>query len=373
MQIYSDGKNRVIKGSFPKRFKLLNAGVEVPYLRTAADTIRLSGELPIGALDIEEVIAKKTAQPAKLDATSLAIINKQDFDRIDILNKKLAINQEQMNAHLSALTEQEATLANLETQNAQAIEDTNANIVEMAKVIGKEIQADRESIKQASASLSSSLRETGDILSSKIEAHEQAKNPHNLTKATIGLERVDNTSDEDKPISKKTQKALDKKADKSEVIELEKKIDATGKQQEKFVKTLDRINWTGGVGGNELPSGGKKGQVLKKRSNKTGDYEWSEDKSASDATIEIKAAGISVGSFQLNQKEDAIINLPTTYIHEQGVASATWTINHNLNKFPAVSVVDSAGNEIIADVKYEDTNTCIVSMTGASKGKAFLN
>lgn len=274
MKIYSDGKNRVIKGKFPKRFKLLNAGVEVPFLRTAADTIRLSGELPIGALDVEEIIAKKVAQPAKLDAASLAIINKEDFDRIDILNKKLAINQEQMNAHLSALTEQEATLANLETQNAKAIEDTNSTIVEMAKAVGKEIQADRESIKQASASLSSSLRETGDILSSKIEAHEKAKNPHNISKATIGLERVDNTSDEDKPISKKTQKALDKKADKSEVVELSKKIEETGKKQDKIVKGLDRINWVGGVGGNELPTGGKEGQLLAKGSDKTGDYKW---------------------------------------------------------------------------------------------------
>jgi len=248
MKIYSDGKNRVIKGQFPKRFKLLNAGVEVPFLRTAADTIRLSGELPIGALDVEEIIAKKVAQPAKLDAASLAIINKEDFDRIDILNKKLAINQEQMNAHLSALTEQEATLANLETQNAKAIEDTNANIVEMAKAVGKEIQADRESIKQASASLSSSLRETGDILSSKIEAHEKAKNPHNITKATIGLDQVDNTPDIDKPVSKPVKKELDKKADKKQVDELSKKIEETGKKQDKIVKGLDRINWVGGVG-----------------------------------------------------------------------------------------------------------------------------
>ena len=65
--------------------------------------------------------------------------------------------------------------------------------------------------------------------------------------------------------------------------------------------------------------------------------------------------------------------IPETYVHEQGVASAEWTINHNLNKFPSVSVVDSAGNEIIADVKYDSMNTCIIRMTGASKGKAFLN
>lgn len=68
-----------------------------------------------------------------------------------------------------------------------------------------------------------------------------------------------------------------------------------------------------------------------------------------------------------------IRNKLKTYIHEQGVASATWTINHNLHKFPSVSIVDSAGNEIIAEVSYPDQDTCIVTMAGASKGKAYLN
>ena len=38
-------------------------------------------------------------------------------------------------------------------------------------------------------------------------------NPHNVTKAQVGLGNVDNTSDADKPISTATQNALDKKAD----------------------------------------------------------------------------------------------------------------------------------------------------------------
>lgn len=270
MQIYSDGKNRVIKGTFPKRFRLLNAGAEVPYLRTAKDAIRLSGELPIGLLDIEEVEQKKTAQPAKLDAASLAIINKGDFDRIDILNKKLAINQEQMNSQLSALTEHEATLTNLETQNAQAIEKVNTNMVEMAKAFGKEIQADRDSIASSAVSLSTSFQEAVNLLNAKIESHEEAKNPHNITKASIGLERVDNTSDIDKPISKSVKKALEEKADKSDIEELIEKIDATGKRQD----AIENMNLLGGVGGNELPIGGKEGQFLAKGSDRTGDYKW---------------------------------------------------------------------------------------------------
>ena len=42
-----------------------------------------------------------------------------------------------------------------------------------------------------------------------LEAHINADNPHNIDKNTIGLGRVDNTSDLEKPISTATQEALD--------------------------------------------------------------------------------------------------------------------------------------------------------------------
>lgn len=49
-------------------------------------------------------------------------------------------------------------------------------------------------------------------------------NPHNVTKAQIGLDRVNNTSDAEKPISIATQSALDIKANKSD---LNNKISST--------------------------------------------------------------------------------------------------------------------------------------------------
>ena len=51
------------------------------------------------------------------------------------------------------------------------------------------------------------------------ESHLSDKNnPHNVTKAQIGLGNVDNTSDKNKPISTKQKAALDLKADKTEVL-----------------------------------------------------------------------------------------------------------------------------------------------------------
>lgn len=61
------------------------------------------------------------------------------------------------------------------------------------------------------------------------------------------------------------------------------------------------------------------------------------------------------------------------YIHYQNTASNLWIINHNLNKYPAVNVVDSAGNEVVGDVEYIDVNNLKITFTGAFKGRANLN
>lgn len=75
----------------------------------------------------------------------------------------------------------------------------------------------------------------------------------------------------------------------------------------------------------------------------------------------------------VTEGNQTIINT-ATYIYEQAVASETWTINHNLNKFPSVVIVDSTGNVFYPAVEYNNNpNQCIVTMNGATTGKAYLN
>lgn len=63
----------------------------------------------------------------------------------------------------------------------------------------------------------------------------------------------------------------------------------------------------------------------------------------------------------------------STYIHQQQVSSNTWTILHNLDCFPPVQVVDSAGNEVIGDVDYTNNNQLVLTFTSAFAGVAYLN
>lgn len=73
--------------------------------------------------------------------------------------------------------------------------------------------------------------------------------------------------------------------------------------------------------------------------------------------------------------ENIINNLRTDkhYTHTQSSAAAEWTVTHNLGKHPAVSVVDSAGTEVVGDVEYIDINTCKLIFSAAFSGKAYFN
>lgn len=62
-----------------------------------------------------------------------------------------------------------------------------------------------------------------------------------------------------------------------------------------------------------------------------------------------------------------------TFVYEQGVASDTWVIEHNLNKLPSITLVDSAGTVFQAAVLYNDLNKCTILLNGLTTGKAYLN
>lgn len=69
----------------------------------------------------------------------------------------------------------------------------------------------------------------------------------------------------------------------------------------------------------------------------------------------------------------AELGLDRTYVHTQGVASAIWTITHNLDKYPSVVAVDSLNRIVGGDITYPDANTVIITFNAAVIGRAFLN
>ena len=63
----------------------------------------------------------------------------------------------------------------------------------------------------------------------------------------------------------------------------------------------------------------------------------------------------------------------TTYIHDQGTASNTWVITHDLNKYPSITVVDSANTVIHGNSVYDSNAQVTLTFSASFTGKAYLN
>ncbi len=67
------------------------------------------------------------------------------------------------------------------------------------------------------------------------------------------------------------------------------------------------------------------------------------------------------------------------YTHNQALASTTWTINHNTDSFPSVSLKFSSSDDVyenvgaFAGLKYNNSNTITITLAAAESGYAYLN
>ena len=83
------------------------------------------------------------------------------------------------------------------------------------------------------------------------------------------------------------------------------------------------------------------------------------------------------GNLDINKFYDfAVFTLSSpdkTFEFDQGQPALVWTIQHNLNKFPSVSVVDTANTVVNSQVNYVDKNNITINNTAQFAGKAYLN
>ena len=67
-----------------------------------------------------------------------------------------------------------------------------------------------------------------------------------------------------------------------------------------------------------------------------------------------------------------------TYTHNQSSVSDTWVVNHNLHRFPSVTVIDSSNTIVQGTVVYNSNKQLTITFfSGGSalafSGKAYLN
>lgn len=162
------------------------------------------------------------------------IDNLQDSTSTDISELEAALKAEVERstekdvAHDATIFEEEVRATEAENQLRRDLTTTNEKVTTNTTNIEKNADAIAKETERATAaesSLSDGLRAEIERATTKetelegaITTHiNDTNNPHNVTKEQVGLGKVDNTTDLEKPISVATQAALDTKADKTYV------------------------------------------------------------------------------------------------------------------------------------------------------------
>lgn len=254
---------------FPRDFQVRQNGKVYPFYKLANNRIRFAKELPMaGDLDIVEVIKSQAQKPSfGHTLADMAFITHDDVDRIDDTAHRLEAQEKQAQETLKVTQELLNETASYENANKQAIDALSAETQKSFDVVLENIKANQDSTNNLiEGAVIKAQNETG-LVADRLNKHELANNPHGISKKMLGIEKVNNTSDMEKPISKATQEALDLKADKADVSELEKKVEDQAKNQKKMIDGLASF----GAGMTDpLPSQkGKKGKYLKTDGQKT--------------------------------------------------------------------------------------------------------
>jgi len=69
---------------------------------------------------------------------------------------------------------------------------------------------------------------------------------------------------------------------------------------------------------------------------------------------------------------DDVVDL-VSYRHTQNTPLTTWTVNHNLNFYPNVTVFNSAGNQVEGNVVHTNATTLTITFSTTVSGKAQLS
>jgi hypothetical protein len=70
---------------------------------------------------------------------------------------------------------------------------------------------------------------------------------------------------------------------------------------------------------------------------------------------------------------ELIFDSDKNFVYIQNSPSNTWNITHNLEKYPSVSILDTANNIVEGDINHINENQLILTFSAPFSGKASLN
>ena len=96
------------------------------------------------------------------------------------------------------------------------------------------------------------------------------------------------------------------------------------------------------------------------------------------STVDLEATGFKTptgtsSEFLMADGSVSSVSGDKHYTHNQTSSLSTWSITHNLGKFPSVTVVDSANTVVVGEIEMININEIEITFSAGFSGKAYLN
>ena len=181
---------------------------------------------PVGstALCISYILSNGTYKLAKLDYSRF--LEETEFSNgLQVNNHKIYVKVDQLSESFLSVSSAGVKLTGVQNAINTAVDaERVAREAECKQIKDSITQSGQGSTVALNAEIKRA-KEAEAAITSNLNNHiSDYHNPHKVTKAQVGLSDVDNTSDADKPVSNATQTELDKKANQTQVNQMQQTI-----------------------------------------------------------------------------------------------------------------------------------------------------
>lgn len=181
---------------------------------------------PVGstALCISYILSNGTYKLAKLDYSKF--LEETEFaNGLEVNNHKIYVKVDQLSESFLSVSSAGLKIAGVQNAINTAVDaERVAREAECKQIKDSITQSGQGSTVALNAEIKRAKEAEAAITSNFNNHISDYHNPHKVTKAQVGLSDVDNTSDADKPVSNATQTELDKKANQTQVNQLQQTI-----------------------------------------------------------------------------------------------------------------------------------------------------
>ena len=187
-------------------------------------TIKAGNPVGSTALCISYILADGTYKLAKLDYSKF--LEETEFSNgLEVNNHKIYVKIDQLSESFLSVSSAGLKIAGVQNAINTAVDaERVARQAECKQIKDSITQSGQGSTVALNAEIKRA-KEAEAAITSNLNNHiSDYHNPHKVTKAQVGLSDVDNTSDADKPVSNATQTELDKKANQTQVNQLQQTI-----------------------------------------------------------------------------------------------------------------------------------------------------